>query len=167
VPNTGYHFTGWTGTVQSAANPFSVTMGRPYTEVALFAINLTTNGVPEEWLIRFGWTNDFRTAALLDQDGDGMPTWAEFYAGTCPTSCTDCLRVTPLRGAVVDGQANLVLCWSTVSGRLYAVTSTTNLMTSWTTNAAAIRGNGSVRCYTNGAITVRQRFYRVGVGSEP
>jgi hypothetical protein len=82
-----YHFTQWTGTVSSAANPLPVPMTLPQSVVALFAENLAANGTPEWWLASYGLTNGTPDAeALADQDTDGVPTWQEWAGDTIPTN---------------------------------------------------------------------------------
>lgn len=44
-----------------------------------FSENLAYGEVPEWWLAQYGWTNDFDSAALNDQDGDGLATWQEYW----------------------------------------------------------------------------------------
>lgn len=39
IPDAGYHFAGWTGTVNSTANPLLVTVDRPCNVTATFAVN--------------------------------------------------------------------------------------------------------------------------------
>jgi hypothetical protein len=59
-----------------------------HTITALFSPDLVSSNTPKWWLAQINpaWTNDFNAAALGDQDGDGIPTWAEYIAGTDPTN---------------------------------------------------------------------------------
>lgn len=69
---------------------------RPATDVvvvATFAPNLTSGGVPEAWLARHGWSNDFEAAAAADTDGDGAPAGDEWAADTDPTNGVSVLRL--------------------------------------------------------------------------
>jgi hypothetical protein len=99
VPDRYYHFVLWTGAVESAANPLVLTMDRAHVLFAHFAANLTTNGVPEWWLARYGWTNAFGAAAMADPDGDRHLTWQEYYADTVPTNDDSVLRIVSLSGS--------------------------------------------------------------------
>ncbi len=84
-----WHFTGWTGTLESADNPLQLAMTQSCAAVAVFAMNLTTNAdpVPEQWLADHGLTNqEWAAEALDDQDQDGMESWQEWVADTDPTN---------------------------------------------------------------------------------
>jgi hypothetical protein len=74
-------------------------MDRAHVLFAHFAANLTTNGVPEWWLARYGWTNAFGAAAMADPDGDRHLTWQEYYADTVPTNDDSVLRIVSLSGS--------------------------------------------------------------------
>jgi hypothetical protein len=65
------------------------------TNTGVFSLtpNLTLNGVPEWWLMKYGWTNDFAAAATNDTDGDGQPTWMEWMSDTDPTNPASALRI--------------------------------------------------------------------------
>ena len=56
------------------------------TVYASFAADLTTNGVPHWWLAMWGWTSNFNTVAVGNQDGDGQRTWEEYLGSTDPTN---------------------------------------------------------------------------------
>jgi hypothetical protein len=88
---------------------------------ATFQYQVTTNGaipVPLWWLNQFGLTNS--AAALLDQDGDGVTTDKEFIAGTVPTNAASVLKA-------VQTTRNVVT-WTPVTGRVYSVYWSTNLL---------------------------------------
>jgi alpha-tubulin suppressor-like RCC1 family protein len=57
-----------------------------HTIVANFAADLAANNTPKWWLYQMNtnWSANFDAAALGDQDGDGVPTWQEYIAGTDP-----------------------------------------------------------------------------------
>ena len=93
-----------------------------------FAQNLTTNGTPEAWLEQYGLTNGvpggYDAAAQADTDGDGLPNWAEYVAGTDPTNPDSVLKVA---GTGVSSASEFGLQWPSVAGRVYDVESSTNL----------------------------------------
>jgi hypothetical protein len=81
---------------------------RPETDVvvvASFAPNLTAGGVPEAWLARYGWSNDFEAAAAADTDGDGAPAGEEWAADTDPTNGVSVLRLVGV--SLADGLVTL------------------------------------------------------------
>ncbi len=51
-----------------------------------FGPDLAARGTPVPWLARYYVTNDFDGAAESDTDGDRLPAWAEYLAGTDPTN---------------------------------------------------------------------------------
>ncbi len=64
---------------------------------ATFAENLTPiYRVPEFWLARYGWTNEFGSAETNDADGDRVLTWREYYADTDPTNAQSYFSITQL-----------------------------------------------------------------------
>jgi predicted Rdx family selenoprotein len=84
-------------------------------------LNLTgeaANGVPQWWLDQYGITNVNDTAR--DADLDGLLTWQEYIAGCNPTNKASCFRVTQ--------ESRNVIQWNAVSGRVYSVHWTTNLL---------------------------------------
>jgi hypothetical protein len=86
VADAYYHFTNWTGSVESSVNPLTVLMDAPKTLMAHFAAVWTTNQpTPEWWMAQYGLTN-FEADVLLDADGDGVPTGNEWVMNTDPTN---------------------------------------------------------------------------------
>jgi hypothetical protein len=71
------------------------------------------DGMPDEWETRYSLlkNEDDRTS---DHDGDGVPAWMEYIAGTSPNDETSRLDVTV---DMVDGKPHVSL--DTVSGRSY------------------------------------------------
>ncbi len=58
-----------------------------------FAPDLAHGNTPIWWLAAYYQTNDFNAAAVSDTDGDGMPAWAEYLAGTDPTDPSSIFRI--------------------------------------------------------------------------
>ena len=92
-----------------------------------------------------------------------MPAWEEYLAGTDPTNPSSRLAITNIVGAM----SNAVLVWGTVSGRYYAVLTTTNLLDNWAdvpdpayTNLA---GTDEPAAYTNTDDSSPNRFFRIRV----
>jgi uncharacterized protein (TIGR03790 family) len=146
-----YTFEVWTGALAGALNPEALLIDQPYVVGASFVANLTTNTLtPEWWLASFGLTNDFPSEALADQDGDKVPTWEEYIAGTIPTNGLSWLGFPQ---AEVTG-SGMILQWRSESGRVYdlegnvgltnaswiPVPGATNLPGSPPTNAATVLG---------------------------
>ena len=93
VPNTYYSWLRWTGSVDTAANPLTLTNDSVMSIWATFQEDLATNNTPKWWLAQFGWTTNFDSEATDDQDGDGMFTWEEYRADTVPTQNSSVLAI--------------------------------------------------------------------------
>ncbi len=128
-----------------------------HTVVAGFAPMLAANNTPEWWLYEqnTNWATNFNAAALGDQDGDGMPTWQEYIAGTDPNNAASAFGLT---AALTGGQTILSLPTIATTPqyqarRYYALEYTTNLLSAsawqaipaWTN----VLGAGQVLAYTN------------------
>jgi hypothetical protein len=91
-----------------------------------FTQQVTTNApaqVPYEWLAQYGLTNSgvtFDQAAAADQDGDGLTAWQEYIAGTDPTNTTSVFKAAQV--------IRNTITWSAVTGRVYSVYWSTNLV---------------------------------------
>jgi hypothetical protein len=94
------------------------------------AWNATTNGTPLAWLAYYDLTAKTADAEdLEDRDGDGMPAWAEYRAGTDPTHAASALRL--LEAVASNGQVRLA--WRSAESWVepvppYGVWTTTNLL---------------------------------------
>ena len=127
--------------------------------VATFTAQVTTAApadVPYEWLASYGLTNSgvtFDQAAAADQDSDGLAAWQEYIAGTDPTNTTSCFTAAQATRNTIS--------WSPVSGRVYSVYWSTNLMNGFQpleTNIFYPQGS-----YTNTAPDSRVNHYQIKV----
>jgi hypothetical protein len=109
TPDEFYSFNRWTGTATLVDNPLTLLMNGPYDLTALFAENVTSNGVPEWWLNSSGVTNgvDWNASSLSDDDHDGMPAWQEWEADTVPTNPLSFLGFS----AIESSRTGSVLRW--------------------------------------------------------
>jgi hypothetical protein len=93
------------------------------------SISTTNYSVPHTWLSDFdpAWSNDYETAVLDDQDGDGVSTWEEYWSGTDPSDSNSILRI---QSVSLSG-GELILQWShaAISGPIppIEVQATTNI----------------------------------------
>ena len=125
------------------------------------AATATTFTETENWrMANFGTTaNTGNAADSADPDGDGFTNAREFTASTDPQNGTSFFRINQVQQ---DGN-NIIVSFSTVPGRTYRLTRTTNLQSgSWTTVQGNIAGTGSIIQITdtNGAGQPR-RFYQL------
>jgi len=115
----------------------------------------------DEWkLYFFGSLTDPRSADLADPDGDGVPNWMEFLAGTIPTNSTSKLRFTGAGKQLVNGQSQMVVRWLTAQGRAYEVQWANQAGGAW--NAlGTVSGDGTATNYTDANVTAAARYYRL------
>jgi hypothetical protein len=99
-----------------------------------------------------------------DFDLDGAADWVEEVAGTDPHDEHSVFKIRDcLKGSYETGKT--ILWWDTVSGRVYSVWSSTDLISPWS-NLLERVGDGSFISYTNDLPTPRNRFFRVDVRSQ-
>jgi alpha-tubulin suppressor-like RCC1 family protein len=102
-----------------------------HTIVANFAADLAANNTPKWWLYQMNtnWSTNFDAAALGDQDGDGMPTWQEFIAGTDPLNGSSVLALacTQTNGQAIVTLPTILTTPQYKAQRYYALEMTTNL----------------------------------------
>jgi subtilisin-like proprotein convertase family protein len=79
------------------------------------------NGLPDAWELRH-WTNLVEALPDGDDDGDGVPNWAEERANTNPRDSNSMLRLLPF-----EAEAGPELRWRSVGGTRYRVEWTDDL----------------------------------------
>jgi hypothetical protein len=89
----------------------------------------------------------------LDSDGDGLKDWQEYIAGTDPTNAASCLKVAQTTRNVIT--------WSSVTGRVYSVYWSTNLMDGFQPLETNILHPQS--SYTNATPDSRVNHYQIKV----
>jgi alpha-tubulin suppressor-like RCC1 family protein len=109
-----------------------------HTIMANYAADLAAHDTPKWWLYQMNpsWSTNFDAAALGDQDGDGVPTWQEYIAGTDPMNASSALALTIglAKGQVVVTLPTIPTSVQYEAQRYYALEMTTNLAspTRWT-----------------------------------
>jgi hypothetical protein len=98
------------------------------------------DGIPDAWRLKhFGALNNLLSAATADADGDGIPNFAEYRAGTDPNDPQSGLRL-GLPGLLSGGPR---LRWPTAAGVSYVLEVAPALgSTNWTAIATNILGDG-------------------------
>jgi hypothetical protein len=98
------------------------------------------DNIPDAWRLKhFGALNNLLSAANADADGDGIPNWAEFRAGTDPNDAGSALQLRA-PGLASGGPR---LRWPTAVGKTYVLEVSTSLGgTNWEAIATNIAGNG-------------------------
>ena len=114
--------------------------------------NLAPLGTPEWWLALHALTfGGFAFQELLDVDGDGHAAWQEYVADTVPTNMADALKI--LATIVSNTNDQVVLEWSSKSGRTYAVDRATNLFVNLSGIASNLVATPPANSYTDVSAT--------------
>jgi hypothetical protein len=94
-----------------------------------------------------------------DPDDDGMKNWAERIAGTNPTNAASVLKILGV------GRTNSIatINWSSVSGKKYQPSYTTNLAGSWNNLGGHVTASGPTASVNDTAATNLSRSYRIEV----
>lgn len=166
APSAYYLFGGWSGDTQGATNTSvcTVTMDRARFLVANFTAVVVTNGTPCWWLAAHGLgTNN--AAAVADQDGDHVPTWAEYVANTDPTTNASLPAVTQFYRSSTQ---EVAICWQGGSNRWTDILKATALTSSFTVLTSDIYSTSSFNVYTDRtAVGSSLRFYRINFSTKP
>jgi hypothetical protein len=159
-----YYFGQWQGSQTGSQNPVTLTMDSAKTVTAVFAASTTTQGVPHIYLAAY--TNatypTFDDAAAADLDGDGLTTAQEYIAGTLPDVGSSVFALNSLAQPVANQP---VICWSGVTGRVYDVYWSSNLLSGF----SAMQSNvPSTQCTFTDSVhgTEIQGFYKIKVRLE-
>ncbi|MDA0322750.1 MAG: M12 family metallo-peptidase [Verrucomicrobia bacterium] len=124
------------------------------------AENQTTNGTPEWWLASHGYSNDYESASLSDDDGDGAEAWKEYAAGTDPGDDTSVLELADI-AFVIPGQC--VVTWQSQPGKTYALTHSTNNLATFEIHSSGIAATPPLNVCTVSVGSARSCFMRVAV----
>jgi hypothetical protein len=109
----------------------------------------------------FGFVDSPRAGSMVDDDGDGVPNWQEYLAGTDPTQAGSCLQVLqtawinqPVRGMAVT--------WLSATGKRYIVERSPRADgPTWTPVGSDLLGDGFIMTCTDTSATGKAQFYRV------
>lgn len=111
------------------------------------------------WLQGHGWATD-GSADHTDPDGDGMNNWQEWVAGTNPTNAASVLIMLSAK----PGAANVLVTWSSVSGRFYSLARATNVAAApvFSVLSSNIAGVAGTTSFTDTNLSAsRAAYYRV------
>jgi hypothetical protein len=167
TPDPYFHFSGWSGDTEGDTNSatMTLTMNTPKQVTAAFSTTETTNGVPVAWLEAYGLTNQApAAAAMADPDGDGMPSWQEFYAGTDPADPDSVFAIIRF-GSDSNGSYIIWTGGTNGSQRPFTVMGTDRPAGQWhLLNAEIERSASGTNIWHSSDIT--NKFYRINVNTD-
>jgi len=118
----------------------------------------------DEWKIHFfGSTTNPAAADNADPDGDGIPNWMEFLAGTDPTDPQSNLQLGCNGFTTSKGKTQMQLNWLTAPGHAYTVQWTTNLAGGAWQTLTAVSGTGFATNCADSNPSTATRYYRLYV----
>lgn len=113
----------------------------------------------DEWEIAHGFNPSDASDRDLDQDGDGQSNYAEFVAGTDPWNTESYFRAEAM---ALD--PSLRVRFNAVSGRVYRLQLSTNLMSGyWSNIAERVADSNAVQWLDHPATPQGLRYYRMTV----
>jgi streptogramin lyase len=118
----------------------------------------------DEWKVHyFGSLTAPSALDAADPDGDGVPNWMEFVAGTDPTDVNSKLHFSSAEKQVVNGQSQIVMHWQSAPGKAYEILWSTSLTGASWNSLGTVSGDGNVTAYTDAGVSATGRFYRLRV----
>jgi hypothetical protein len=129
------------------------------------AFPVSGSSISVEWKTNFfAIVNNPRADPAADPDGDGIPNWAEYVAGTDPTNAHSHLDLIGA-GSLGDKQSvGFKLRWLSAPGKSYVLECTSDLTGPvWKPIANNMPGSGQVLEFIDTNTDHKAQFYRVRV----
>ena len=165
VPGQSYYYT---FRASNGSNDFWASPSWHFTTPGTAAIT-ENHAVPLGWLSNqnAAWSSDYEAAALADPDGDGIPTWQEYWSGTDPMDSNSFLKIDTVE---FDG-TTVVLKWQheKIATALPAikVESTTDLsIGTWLPVGQMVPTNG-LNTWSGAVSASPQLFFRLALTTGP
>lgn len=132
--------------------------------VVLGAAPAAPASLPDQWKTHFfGSLAGLDVDPNADPDGDGVPNWKEYLAGTDPTRANSRLRLENAGFQAGVGQSQARFQLLTAPGKTYVLECTDDLGgANWTT-VATFTGDGYARDFVQTNALDKSQFYRVRV----
>jgi hypothetical protein len=148
----------------ASGSPNGIASFPKHTLTGLITLSSRTNsyyhdGIPDSWRLRwFGTINNLLSVSNACPSGDGVNNWRKYVAGVDPNTPNDFPSLNP--NTPPPSGAAMSIYWPTVSGKQYAILSSSSLFPgNWITNAT-ITGTGTDMEFDDNS-TGAVKFYRV------
>lgn len=127
--------------------------------VSMDSVSTIGDGISDAWRYRyFGKVLDMMALKDADSDGDGIPNWAEYLAGTNPTDGKSAFKLTRPDS---DTSAGVKIRFQTVLGKQYVVESCVGFGNPWTQVGGTINGTDGEVVVTDNSTGAGSKFYRI------
>jgi hypothetical protein len=114
--------------------------------------------ISDDWKTNFfGNLNNALAEDFTDADGDGIPNWQEFLAGTNPTNRLSFLHLAQSQWS----SGGFALRWLSAPGKIYLIEGCSALGAPWNVLAEGVVGDGSLRELIDPNAVNRAQFYRI------
>lgn len=127
--------------------------------VALTSVSSLGDGISDAWRNRYFYTA-LSTDSLsnADPDGDGVPNWQEYLAGTNPNDRASAFK---LSSTVVNPDTGVTIRFMTVVGKQYVVESSAAIGAPWVAVGGTVTGTGGEVTVTDNSAGAGSKFYRI------
>jgi hypothetical protein len=130
-------------------------------DIGAYEYQAPTSVISYAYLQQYGLPTD-GSVDFTDVDGSGFNVYQDWIAGLNPTNPASVLVM--LSPPVTNNTTGITVTWQSVSGILYNLQRTTNLLTPFSTIQSNIVGNAGTTSYMDTSATNNiPYFYRVGV----
>jgi M6 family metalloprotease-like protein len=164
--NLTFSATGWVEVVANQPGNTNWLAAPPVTHsfaVAAFA-DANTNNIPDVWEVDNFGSLDLVTE-ISDYDEDGMLDWQEFVAGTKPTNAGS--RLSLEAAPLVDSDNQIIIQWSSVSNRLYAVGRKSSMVDPFLFFTSGLPAYPPLNIYTDAPPGEGPWYYQIKAWLEP
>lgn len=126
---------------------------------SLDSVSTLGDGISDAWRKRFFFaTLSAESLSDADPDGDGIPNWKEFLAGTNPLDKASGFKLT--KSNVVDSGV-VTIKFMTVLGKSYVVESCSSIGAPWVTVGSTVTGTGDEVTVSDNSSGASGKFYRI------
>ncbi|MDF7809100.1 hypothetical protein P4E94_16765, partial [Pontiellaceae bacterium B12219] len=159
IPEPGYSFVGWSGSIDSTNSLLTVVMTEAHSLTAIFTNDRDNDDLPDWWETQY--FGDPTNAVASAISSNGINTLLEAYiAGLDPTDSESVFEVYGYN-EIVGGTNQFVLEWDSQEGRYYNIHWTSNLFNGFQPLETGLEFPRNT--YTGEMYSASNSFYRLEV----